>query len=239
MIARGAYGATARPYMRALASLPTRPSALIAAKPPSLSSMLVAGKRMCSTATVVQMYTKPVQWMHWVYAAGMLTVLGTVKASQWTTGETFLGTKGQTKGTLMLIHKSTAVILTALIVPRILLKAVSKVPAHLPGSALEHLAANVSHTAFYGFMLFMPATGIAMGWFGGKGVPFYGLYMFPGKPDKTKEDGQFAGKMFKWHKQAGQFMYYLVPLHVGAAGLHVVRGHPIFTRMNPFAAATR
>ena len=66
-------------------------------------------------------------------------------------------------------------------VPRVLLRMVTKAPTPLEGPALEHFAANVSHTALYGFMLAMPATGIAMGYYGGKGVPFYGLYTFPGK----------------------------------------------------------
>ena len=156
----------------------------------------------------------PLKWMHTFYGAGFLTCLGTVLASQQTTGPTFLGTKGQTKGTLMMIHKSTAVVLTVLVVPRVLLRAMTAAPKALPGAFPEHLLANLSHVAMYGAMIAMPATGIAMGWFGGKGVPFYGLYTFPGKPDKTKEDGQFAGTMFKWHKWLGSFLWYLVPLHV-------------------------
>ena len=39
--------------------------------------------------------------------------------------------------------------------------------------------------------------------------------------------------MFKLHKQVGEYMYYLVPIHVGAAGFHVMRGQPILTRVNP------
>ena len=114
-------------------------------------------------------------------------------------------------------------------------------PTPLEGPALEHFAANVSHTALYGFMLAMPATGIAMGYYGGKGVPFYGLYTFPGKgspgmPAKEKEDGKFAGTMFKWHTWMGQYIFYLLPVHVGAVGLHTFKGQPILSRVNPFAS---
>ena len=98
----------------------------------------------------------------------------------------------------------------------------------------EHMAANASHALFYAYMLGMPATGIAMGYYGGKGVPFFGLYTIPGKADKTKEDGKFAGQMFKWHTQAGQFLQYLIPVHVAGALQHYLRGHAIFSRMNPF-----
>jgi cytochrome b561 len=174
--------------------------------------------------------------MHWVYGAGFATVCGTVLMSQNTTGPTFLGTKGETKGQLMLIHKSTAVLLAGLLAPRVLLRAFSAVPKALPGSFVEHWAANLSHTALYGFMIAMPATGFAMGWYGGKGVPFFGITTFAGKTEgRVPEDGKFAGKMFGWHKWAGGFLWYLLPLHVGAASLHVVRGHKIFARINPFA----
>lgn len=78
----------------------------------------------------------------------------------------FLGSKGKTKGTLMMIHKSTAVILGALIVPRLALRLTSSIPAALPGSYPEHIAANASHAALYAFMLGMPATGFAMGYYG-------------------------------------------------------------------------
>lgn len=161
-------------------------------------------------------------------------MMGTVLASQQTTGETFLGTKGQTKGTLMMVHKSVAVLLTAAILPRVALRAMAAAPKALPVSFPEHAVANLSHMALYGFMFGMPATGIAMGYYGGKGIPFFG-YTIPGKADKTKEDGKFAGQMFKWHKWAGGFLWYLIPLHVAGATQHAVRGHAIFTRMNPFA----
>ena len=98
-------------------------------------------------------------------AAGFAVTLGTAKLSQWTTADTPWNggrTKGQTKGYLLTLHKSTAVLLTAAIVPRVA----------LPGGKIENLAADVSHGLLYG--------------------P-------PPRPDKTKEDGAFAGKMFGWH----------------------------------------
>ena len=193
-------------------------------------------------------YAQSIKILHWVMGAAMLTCMGTVKLSQWTTADTWWngyvstkGTKGATKGALMMIHKSTAVLVAAMIVPRVLLRMVTKAPTPLEGPALEHFAANVSHTALYGFMLAMPATGIAMGYYGGKGVPFYGLYTFPGKgspgmPAKEKEDGKFAGTMFKWHTWMGQYIFYLLPVHVGAVGLHTFKGQPILSRVNPFAS---
>jgi len=225
------------------AALPRSASTLAAFRPRLTAAALSAAPavprtgliaRMCTTTAAIQeAYAVPVKWMHWVYGGGFLTCMGTVLASQQTTGPTFLGTKGQTKGYLMMIHKSTAVILAALLVPRVVFRVASAAPKGLPGHFLEHLAANLSHVAFYGFMLAMPATGIAMGYYGGKGVPFFGVYTIPGKADKSKEDGAFAGQMFKWHKWLGGFLWYLVPVHVGAASMHALRGHSIFARIVP------
>ena len=223
--------------------LPTKPPATrLLPSPPSL-------RKLCSAAAPVEEhYAQSIKILHWVMGAAMLTCMGTVKLSQWTTADTWWngyvsakGTKGATKGALMMIHKSTAVLVAAMIVPRVLLRMVTKAPTPLEGPALEHFAANVSHTALYGFMLAMPATGIAMGYYGGKGVPFYGLYTFPGKgspgmPAKEKEDGKFAGTMFKWHTWMGQYIFYLLPVHVGAVGLHTFKGQPILSRVNPFAS---
>ena len=114
-----------------------------------------------------------------------------------------------------------------------LLRVATATPKALPGSFVEHLAANLSHVGMYGFMLAMPATGMAMGYYGGKGVPFFGLYTIPGKQDKTKEDGQFAGKAFKWHKWLGGFLWYFVPLHMAGAVQHSLRGHAIWSRIVP------
>ena len=64
-------------------------------------------------------------------------------------------------------------------VPRIALRLTTRVPAGLAGNIVEKVAANASHAAFYALMTFMPASGIAMGYYGGKGLPFFG-YTIPG-----------------------------------------------------------
>lgn len=48
----------------------------------------------------------------------------------------------------------------------------------LPGaSGIEHFLANVSHYSLYGFMTIMPASGIAMGYFGGTPLEIFS-YLF-------------------------------------------------------------
>ena len=69
-----------------------------------------------------------------------------------------------------------------------------------------------------------------MGYYGGKGLPFFG-YAIPGA---TQPNPEIAKNAFGVHKAAGRFFEYLVPLHVGAASMHALRGHAIFARINPF-----
>merc|ERR1711871_1665836 len=103
----------------------------------------------------------------------------------------------------MLIHKSTALLVVGMVLPRVLLRLVTKPPAAVPGNSLEKLAASISHASLYFFMCFMPASGIAMGYFGGKGLPFYGYYTIPGA---EKPNGEIAKNAFQYHKLVGAYM---------------------------------
>jgi len=53
---------------------------------------------------------------------------------------------------------------------------------------IEHAAAEAGHYALYAFMTIMPATGIAMGYFGGKGLPFF----YTTIPGAEKANGAIA-----------------------------------------------
>ena len=58
-----------------------------------------------------------------------------------------------------------------------------------PGSNFaEDIASKVSRYGLYAFMTVMPATGIAMGYFGGKGLPFFVTTL----PGAAKADGAIA-----------------------------------------------
>lgn len=66
-------------------------------------------------------------------------------------------------------YQSFGLLMAAAAIPRVGYLLVSKRPAHLAAPAIQQLAATVSHLSLYGFMIFMPVTGILMGYFGGKG----------------------------------------------------------------------
>jgi cytochrome b561 len=70
-----------------------------------------------------------------------------------------------------------------------------------------------------------------MGYYGGKGLPFF-YKTFPGAETRN---ASITKNSFWVHKQLGVYGKYLVPLHVGAAGMHAMKGQPIFRRINPFA----
>lgn len=63
---------------------------------------------------------------------------------------------------------------------------------HLPGHGpVLNIAASASHLALYGFMTIMPATGIAMGMYGGKGLPFFWTTI----PGFEQKNGKLAGQV--------------------------------------------
>ena len=116
--------------------------------------------------------------------------------------------------------------MAAAIVPRVAVRLLSFAPPLPAGPALEHAAAHTSHAAMYAFLLGLPASGIAMAYFSGKGLPFF-KYTLPGA---KVADGKLAKKFYGWHKQLGQLFVYLVPLHIGATALHAWKGQNLFTR---------
>jgi hypothetical protein len=64
-------------------------------------------------------------------------------------------------------HKSLGLLAGLLVAPRVVARLSSKIPGPLEGTnALENAASKVTHLAMYGFMALMPATGIAMGYYG-------------------------------------------------------------------------
>merc|ERR1712071_347196 len=131
-------------------------------------------------------------------------------------------------------HKSMGLLTGILVAPRLGYRLFSwskfNIP-HVEGTGhIQQKVASISHMFLYGFMVIMPASGIAMGYFGGKGLPFFNT-SFSGI---VHTDGAIAKQSFNIHKQLGTYGKYLIPLHAVASAQHVVRGHSIFTRINPF-----
>lgn len=185
--------------------------------------------RKFTTAAAEDAYSKPLRVIHISMAVGVLTCFGTVQLQQRTSNK-------ELKGTSMWWHKSVGLLVLAGLVPRLAIRMMSKVPPPPEGSALEKIAGKVSHVAMYGFMTAMPVSGVMMGYYSGKGLPFF-FTTIPGA-SKQNVDGSWAGWAFGTHKWVGQAFEYFLPLHIGAVGFHALKGQQLLARITPFVNPT-
>mmetsp|Transcript_11021 Transcript_11021/g.14526 ORF Transcript_11021/g.14526 Transcript_11021/m.14526 type:complete len:155 (-) Transcript_11021:330-794(-) len=144
-------------------------------------------------------YSVTASWFHWAVALPAVGCVGCVLKAQQSPKEE--------KGKWMYRHKSLGLLAGCIIVPRVGYRLLSR-PAynvrHLQGnSAIENFLGSANHYLLYGFLTIMPATGIAMGYFGGAGLPFF-FTKFSGitKTEENKaKTGEIAKNAFKIHKQ--------------------------------------
>ena len=180
-------------------------------------------------------YSLTASWFHWLTAVPLMGCIGTVMQAQQAPKEE--------KGMWMWRHKSLGLLTGMIVAPRIAYRLASmsstsnayKVFPLQGNSSLENLAGKATHYFLYAFMTIMPATGIAMGLYGGKGLPFF-FKTFSGF---EQPNGAIAKRSFQIHKTLGTYGKAVVPLHAGAAFFHVARGQSIFTRINPFRTTPR
>ena len=170
-------------------------------------------------------YPASVKLFHWGMAAGILSTVGLVKAQQSTDDK-------KKKGEYMFYHKSFGMLMLGMIFPRVALRLGASMPAPPAGSLVEHFAGKLSHFALYTGMIVLPVSGALMGYFGGKGLPFF----FTTIPGASKENrkGSIAKNAYKLHKQVGNVFQYIIPIHIGAVGFHFMKGQNLLTRINPF-----
>jgi len=173
----------------------------------------------------IDRYSRTLSVLHWAIGGGIVGAVACVKLAQNTKDKEW-------KGRLMNTHKSLALIVLGLVPLRMGARLVSHIPKMLPGSLVEQKVAKASHVALYGFMLAMPVSGVAMGYYSGFGVPFFAVR----KAVKGAEtpNKAIAGAAYKVHSLAGQALVYFLPLHIGASLLHAWRGQKIFSRISVF-----
>ena len=177
-------------------------------------------------------YSIAASYHHWMVAAPLMGSVASVLKCQQSPKEE--------KGKWMWRHKSLGLLTGLIVAPRLgyrVFNAAKYQVGHLPGTGpIEGKLADFSHMALYGFMTIMPASGIAMGYFGGKGLPFFWTTL-PGavRTDDNKATyGKIAKNSFSIHKTLGVYGKYLIPLHIGGALKHSVSGNAIWSRVNPF-----
>eukprot|EP01043_Picozoa_sp_COSAG02_P018935 COSAG02_NODE_898_length_16108_cov_5.877444_2_plen_174_part_00 len=94
-------------------------------------------------------YSGGVELMHWIGGIGTLCCFATVQAAQ---------RKWAPASEMMMYHKSVGLVLMGVILCRVPLRLKARVPAPLPGNALEHIAAKLSHVTLYALSVVRPST---------------------------------------------------------------------------------
>ncbi|KAK1747084.1 cytochrome b561 [Skeletonema marinoi] len=172
-------------------------------------------------------YPKAASYFHWLVAAPLIGSIGCVLKCQQSPKEE--------KGKWMYRHKSLGLLTGIIVAPRLgyrLFNAARYQIGHPSGtSPIEGKVADLSHAALYAFMTIMPASGIAMGYYGGKGLPFFWTTI----PGAATPNGSIAKNSFSIHKTLGTYGKYLIPIHMGGAVKHSVFGNGIWHRINPFS----
>jgi cytochrome b561 len=128
--------------------------------------------------------------LHWLTAIPAMGCVGSVLTAQ-------QAPKSE-KGKFMHIHKSLGLLTGMIVLPRVgyrLFNQSAYKVFPVEGSKLEHFAASAVHVGLYAFMTIMPFTGIAMGYYGGKGLPFFWTTL-PGVV-KTDENKKSTGAIAK------------------------------------------
>ena len=196
---------------------------MVSSSASSASSSASSASSSGVVAEKLENYTAVHQLLHWLMAGAAITCFTTVNIAQQSKDK-------KTKGDMMHLHKSAGTLAAMLLVPRVGIRLASKLPALPSGHALEHLAARIGHAGLYAGMTIMPGTGVVMGYYGGKGLPFF-TTTIPGAP-KEKRNGKLAGQAFKIHKKLGIPFEALFGAHIGAVGYHhVVKNQPILWGM--------
>jgi len=185
--------------------------------------LVVRGKRALSSAAyAVEAYAPPVQAMHWAMGGCVLACFGFVQAAQ--------NVKGKKKGEYMFLHKSFGLAAAFLLGPRLAARLGSRSPKAFSAIGWEKALATASHGIMYGMLIIMPVTGVAMGYYGGKGLPFFWTTI----PGAEQKDGAIAKQAFQYHKQVGWYMEMLFLGHMGGVAYHTAMGHGVLSRILPF-----
>eukprot|EP00955_Chlamydomonas_euryale_P109039 365901-Chlamydomonas_euryale.AAC.6 len=79
----------------------------------------------------------------------------------------------------------------------------AQLPPAVHGPAWEQMAGAVSHNVMYVWMVLMPATGIAMGYYGGKGLPFFSTTFAGAETPNGGVAKQVRGALWRARGQPG------------------------------------
>jgi cytochrome b561 len=179
-----------------------------------------------SAAVPLPRYTAASRWLHWITA---LLVLATIPAG------IVMVTDGLPRGLqngLFIFHKNVGVVILALVVARLGVRAVSPAPALPHGvPAWQRHASRVSHAALYALLIVMAVSGYVRVVAGG-----FPLEMLDaiGAPRLAPRSDPLAENAKAVHAGTRYALGAVILLHVAAAAYHaLIRRDGVFGRMWP------
>lgn len=157
-------------------------------------------------------YGSVAQALHWVLAALMI---GIIAVGYYMGG---LADDDPSRGTFYSLHKSTGILILALVIARITWRQFNRQPP-LPESVLhwQKRTAHFVHWLLYGFMFAMPLSGWAMSSAAGKPIPFYGFFELP---PLIPKGSSYGGLAHDFHVLAWWGLLALITVHIIGAFLH-------------------
>ncbi len=116
------------------------------------------------------------------------------------------------KGYWMFTHKSLGLLTAMVVAPRLVYRVYNRAAYRVEevqgSSAIETIASKAAHYGLYAFMIIMPVSGVAMGYYGGKGLPFfYTTFSSPVPADDAQK--KTFGEIAKNVSSGGQVTMYL------------------------------
>jgi cytochrome b561 len=162
---------------------------------------------------------------HWVMAALILVQIPLgLAAVNWPLSPT--------KISLFFWHKSTGVLLLALVVLRVAWRLANRVPDLPPDTpAWERAAAHASHFLLYMLLFALPVTGWVVQ--SASNIPFRAFYLFP-LPPIVGPDKALADQFKEVHEWLFVLLAFVLAVHVGAAlRHHYLKRDAVLVRMLP------
>ena len=170
-------------------------------------------------------YAPMAKWLHWIIALLVLMIIpaGIVMSN---------ATPGPLQDRLYMLHRSTGVLILALVLVRILVRVTYGAPPPYAGlTRFERIASTAAHHTLYMLLLLMPLAGWMMASAFGATTSFYGLFDLPnlvGKNEALFKVLNFA------HKAGGILMVLVIVAHLGGALMHTfIKRDVVLWRMLP------
>lgn len=160
----------------------------------------------------VSAYSPATAALHWASAGTLIGSIGCVVAAQ-------NSKEPSTKERLMWHHKSLGLLTAGLLVPRVAAALLTPRPSAGPSA--------VGHVLLYFFTATLAVSGIAMGYFSGKGLPFF-VGTLPGASAPTPGA---ASQAYSFHKMVGKYGKLLIPAHVVGIVAQTARGEEVVSRI--------